>query len=106
MQPLITRQGADAALELGVALASGVEYLRSLVSAGLSLADASASLRFEFAVGTDLFLEIAKLRAARVVWSRAVAVAGGGRAAQWALIHARGSRRPQTRRDAWGNLLR
>jgi methylmalonyl-CoA mutase len=98
--------GADAALELGIALASGVEYLRSLLKAGLSLADASASLRFEFAVGTDVFLEIAKLRAARVTWSRAVAVAGGGRAAQWGVIHARGSRRALTRRDAWGNLLR
>lgn len=98
--------GADAALELGIALACGVEYLRSLVKAGLSLADASASLRFELTVGTDLFLEIAKLRAARVTWSRAVAVAGGSRTAQRAVLHARGSRRSLTRRDAWSNLLR
>jgi methylmalonyl-CoA mutase len=98
--------GADAARELGIALATGVAYLRVLTDAGLPIGVASSQLAFELSLGTDFFLEIAKLRAARLAWSRLVAAAGGDATAQSLFCIARGSRRALTRRDAWVNLLR
>jgi methylmalonyl-CoA mutase len=98
--------GADAGREIGIALATGLAYLRVLGDAGLSPSAASSELAFELSLGTDFFLEIAKLRAARVCWSRLVAAAGGDADAQRLFCVARGSRRTLTRRDAWVNLLR
>jgi methylmalonyl-CoA mutase len=98
--------GADAARELGVALATGVAYLRALAAAGLEPSAAAAQLAFEFSLGTDFFLELCKLRAARVCWAKVVAASGGDAAAQPLFAIARGSRRTLTARDAWGNLLR
>jgi methylmalonyl-CoA mutase len=97
---------ADAARELGVVLATALAYLRVLTEAGLTLNAACSTLAFELAIGTDFFLELAKLRAARVCWSKVVALCGGDAAAQRPFTIARGSRRTLTRRDAWVNLLR
>jgi len=98
--------GADAATEVGIALATGVAYLRALTAAGLSVDAAAQQIVFGFSVGRDFFVEIAKLRAARTAWSRVVAVAGGSALAQTMVIHARTSRRTKTQRDPWVNLLR
>ncbi|MDB4974407.1 MAG: methylmalonyl-CoA mutase [Myxococcaceae bacterium] len=98
--------GADAALEVAIALASGVEYLRALTRAGLSVDQAAQQILFRFSVGRDFFLEIAKLRAARRTWARVVEAAGGSSEAQTLALHARTSRRTKTQRDPWVNLLR
>lgn len=98
--------GADAARELGILLATGVAYLRVLTAAGLEPSAAAGQLAFEFSLGTDFFLELAKLRAARVCWAKVVAASGGDATAQPLFAIARGSRRTLTARDAWGNLLR
>ncbi len=98
--------GADAALELALALATGVEYLRALTQAGLSIDQAARQLVFQFSTGRDFFLEIAKLRAARRVWARVVEAAGGSAGAQALALNARTSRRTMTQRDPWVNLLR
>lgn len=98
--------GADAAVEVAVALASGVEYLRALTRAGLTVDQAAAQILFRFSVGRDFFAEIAKLRAARRTWARVVEAAGGSPAAQTLALHARTSRRTKTQRDPWVNLLR
>lgn len=98
--------GADAGLELGVMLATGVAYLRALTERGLSLVEAAAQLAFEFSVGTDVFLEIAKLRAARVAWSKVLCALGVGGSVPAMFSLGRGSRRALTRIDAWTNLLR
>lgn len=97
--------GADAATEIAVALATGVSYLRALTEAGLSLAQAAGQLTFVFAVGRDLFLEIAKLRAARLCWSKVLATAGDGENLGM-VIDARTSLRTKTQRDPWVNMLR
>lgn len=98
--------GADAVLEVAIALATGVEYLRALTRAGLSVDQAAQQILFRFSVGRDFFLEIAKLRAARRTWARVVEAAGGSPAAQILALHARTSRRTKTQRDPWVNLLR
>ncbi|MDB4985712.1 MAG: mutAa, partial [Myxococcaceae bacterium] len=98
--------GADAVLELAVALATGIEYLRALTRAGLSVDQAAQQVLFRFSVGRDFFLELAKLRAARRCWARLVEAAGGSSDAQTLALHARTSRRTKTQRDPWVNLLR
>src|ERR1700674_3329654 len=64
--------GATADLELGYTMADGLEYLRAGIAAGLSIDDFAPRLSFFWAVGKDVFMEIAKLRAARLLWAKIV----------------------------------
>lgn len=61
--------GATPVQELGFTLANGLEYVRTALTSGLSIDDVAPRLSFFFSVGMDLFVEIAKLRAARLVWA-------------------------------------
>jgi len=98
--------GAHAAQELAYALATAVTYLRWLSDAGLDLRGACAQIAFSVAVGSDFFMEIAKLRALRQCWSNVVRACGGGADEQRCAIHATTSARTKTRRDPWVNMLR
>jgi methylmalonyl-CoA mutase len=62
--------GADGVLELALTLANAREYVSRLVGAGADVERVCGQLSFFFAVGRDFFGEIAKLRAARVLWAR------------------------------------
>ena len=64
--------GASADLELAYTLADGLEYLRTGIDAGLAIDDFARRLSFFWGIGMDLFTEIAKLRAGRLLWSRIV----------------------------------
>ena len=64
--------GASIGQELGAALAHGNEYLARLTAAGVPIDEASASIQFELATGPHYFLEIAKLRAFRMLWAQVV----------------------------------
>jgi methylmalonyl-CoA mutase len=64
--------GAPADLELAYTLADGLEYLRTGLSAGLGVDDFAPRISFFFAVGMHHFMEIAKLRAARLLWHEIV----------------------------------
>jgi methylmalonyl-CoA mutase len=64
--------GATADLELGFTLADGLEYVRAAIARGFSIDDFAPRLSFFFAVGMNFFVEIAKLRAARLLWSTLV----------------------------------
>src|SRR5512139_2808539 len=68
----IQEAGATADIELGYTLADGLEYLRTGVRAGLDVDDFAPRLSFFFAVGMPFFTEVAKLRAARLLWARIV----------------------------------
>ena len=65
--------GASADLELAYTLADGVDYIRSGLAAGLKIDDFAPRLSFFFGIGMNMFTEIAKLRAARLLWARLVA---------------------------------
>src|SRR5688572_14149549 len=62
--------GAPADLELGFTLADGLEYVRAALARGLSVYEFAPRLSFFFAVGSDFFTEVAKLRAARMLWAK------------------------------------
>jgi methylmalonyl-CoA mutase len=65
--------GAPAHLELAFTLADGLEYVRAALAQGLDVDAFAPRLSFFFAVGSDFFTEVAKLRAARLLWARLVA---------------------------------
>jgi methylmalonyl-CoA mutase len=64
--------GATADLELAYTLADGVEYIRAGVEAGLDVDAFAPRLSFFWAIGMNYFMEVAKLRAARMLWARLV----------------------------------
>jgi methylmalonyl-CoA mutase len=62
--------GATADLELGYTLADGIEYARAGVAAGLGIDAFAPRLSFFWAIGMNFFMEIAKMRAARLLWAK------------------------------------
>jgi methylmalonyl-CoA mutase len=65
--------GAPADLELGYTLADGLEYVKAGIAAGLSVDEFAPRLSFFFGIGMNFFMEVAKLRAARVLWANLMA---------------------------------
>ncbi len=65
--------GAPADLELGYTLADGLEYVRAALDAGLDVDAFAGRLSFFFGIGMDFFMEVAKLRAARLLWAELMA---------------------------------
>jgi len=64
--------GATADLEMGYTLADGLEYLRTGVNAGLDIDAFAPRLSFFWAIGKNFFMEVAKMRAARLLWAKIV----------------------------------
>ena len=99
--------GATIVQELAFALAEGVEIMAQLTDRGLTPDDAAQAMAFSFAIGSNYFLEIARLRAARTVWARAVETfqpvdSGAARMT----IYARTSHWTKTIYDPYLNMLR
>jgi len=69
----IQEAGANAALELAYTLADGKEYIRTAIAAGLGIDDFAPRLSFFWGIGMNFYMEIAKMRAARLLWARIVA---------------------------------
>ena len=61
--------GADSKLELAFTIADGIEYIRAAQNAGLSVDQVAPRVSFFFAIGMNFYMEIAKLRAARMLWA-------------------------------------
>ena len=64
--------GASADIELGYTLADGLEYVRTGIAAGLDIDDFAPRLSFFWAIGMNHFMEIAKMRAARLLWAKII----------------------------------
>jgi methylmalonyl-CoA mutase len=64
--------GATADLELAFTIADGLEYVRSALARGLDIDEFAGRLTFFFAIGMNFFMEVAKLRAARLLWHRVI----------------------------------
>ena len=65
--------GATAELELAFTIADGLEYVRTALARGLAVDEFAGRLSFFFAIGMNFFMEVAKLRAARLLWHRVMA---------------------------------
>ncbi|MBI5380940.1 MAG: acyl-CoA mutase large subunit family protein [Opitutae bacterium] len=99
--------GGSATQELALAVAAGVEYLRALQARSVAPAVAAARMRFSFAVGPQFFTEVAKFRAFRLLWTRAVMAFGAeAKVAAQSAVHARTGRWNKTLFDPHVNMLR
>jgi methylmalonyl-CoA mutase len=98
--------GGNAVQELGFVIATAVEYLREMLNRGLAIDDVAPHIQFVFSLGTTYFMEIAKLRAARVVWAKIVKAFGGNETSQKMALHGRTTLWNKTRHDPYVNLLR
>ncbi|MCP4675987.1 MAG: methylmalonyl-CoA mutase [Deltaproteobacteria bacterium] len=98
--------GGSAVEELAAVLATGVTYLRELSSRGLAVNDVASKMLFSVSLGGNFFVEVAKLRAARLVWAQAVEAFGGSDAAKKMTLHARTSAWNKTALDPYVNMLR
>jgi methylmalonyl-CoA mutase len=92
--------------ELAFMLATGVEYLQKMQQRGVSIDIAAQQISFSFSVGTNFFMEIAKLRAGRMLWAQIVEAFGGAQEAQKMYMHARTSIFTKSVYDPYVNMLR
>jgi methylmalonyl-CoA mutase len=102
---IVHAAGAHAALELAVLWASGLEAFDRLTQEGIAPERAASEIVFRTAIGRDVFVELAKLRALRLGWQKILRAAGLAEAPP-ATIHACVSSRILARRDPWVNMLR
>ena len=98
--------GANAAQDLAFAMATAVQYLRTMTENGMTVDVAASQILFRMSLGTHHFLSIAKLRAGRRLWARIIETCGGSAKSAAMHIHARTSERVLTRHDPYVNLLR
>jgi methylmalonyl-CoA mutase len=99
--------GADNVLELAYTLADGIEYVRAALSKGLDIDDFAPRLSFFFAIGTDFFMEIAKLRAARTLWYKIMRDFGAKNEKSLTLrTHCQTSGVSLTEKDPYNNIVR
>ncbi|MGA2044500.1 MAG: methylmalonyl-CoA mutase, partial [Roseiarcus sp.] len=99
--------GATQDLELAYTLADGVEYLRAGIAAGLDVDRFAPRLSFFWAIGMNFFMEIAKLRAARLLWASLVAGFGPKSEKSLALrTHSQTSGWSLTAQDPFNNIVR
>ncbi|MFN3801561.1 methylmalonyl-CoA mutase [Belliella pelovolcani] len=99
--------GATADLELAYTLADGLEYLRTGVAAGLDIDDFAPRLSFFWAIGMNHFMEIAKMRAGRLLWAKIVKQFNPKNSKSLALrTHCQTSGWSLTEQDAFNNVTR
>lgn len=99
--------GADEVLDLALSIATGVDYLRVMTAAGLTVDQALQEIEFTMAAGVDLFLTVAKLRAVRRLWARIAEASGSvDQQAAKAQLHVTTAERVLAAREPWVNMLR
>jgi methylmalonyl-CoA mutase len=99
--------GANQALELAFTLADGIEYVRTALAKGLRVDDFAPRLSFFWAIGMNFYLEIAKMRAARLLWHRIMS--GFGAQSPKSLMlrtHSQTSGWSLTEQDPYNNVVR
>src|SRR5574344_1909536 len=99
--------GATADIELAYTLADGLEYLRAGVNAGMDIDAFAPRLSFFWAIGTNHFMEIAKMRAARMLWAKIVKTFNPKNTKSLALrTHTQTSGWSLTEQDPFNNVAR
>jgi len=99
--------GATADLEMAYTLADGLEYIRTGIKAGIDVDAFAPRLSFFWAQGKNLFMEIAKMRAARVIWAKLVKQFNPKSAKSMALrTHSQTSGWSLTEQDPFNNVVR
>ena len=103
---ILNNCGAYITQELGYALAWGNEYMHAAVEAGLAPERAASIIKFNMGVSSNFFMEIAKFRAARMLWAKIVEKYTSHKEACKMIIHAETTTFNLTLFDAYVNMLR
>src|SRR5437016_3162571 len=99
--------GATAVQELAFTIADGVEYVRTATARGLDIDAFAGRLSFFFAIGMNFFMEVAKLRAARLLWARLIRQFGPTKPGSMMLrTHCQTSGVSLTEHDPYNNIVR
>jgi methylmalonyl-CoA mutase len=99
--------GATAVQELAFTLADGMAYVRAAIDKGLDVDDFAPRLSFFFGIGMNFFMEVAKLRAARLLWHRIMHGFGAKNPKSTMLrTHCQTSGVSLTEQDPWNNIVR
>jgi|JI9StandDraft_1071089.scaffolds.fasta_scaffold01729_8 methylmalonyl-CoA mutase len=99
--------GAPADLELAYTLADGIEYVRTGIAAGMQVDEFANRLSFFWGIGMDLFMEVAKLRAGRLLWAKMLKEVGATSPKSLALrTHCQTSGWSLTAQDPFNNIAR
>jgi len=99
--------GANTALELAYTLADGKEYIQTAIQAGLEIDDFAPRLSFFWGIGMNFYMEIAKMRAARLLWSEIVATFNPKNPKSGMLrTHCQTSGWSLTEQDPYNNIVR
>lgn len=101
-----TDGGANDVQEVAYVFATAVEYIRQMQKRGIAISDIAKSLEFCFNQGANFFMEIAKLRALRQVWSCIMTEFGAEEADRSTVVHGRCARFTKTVIDPYVNMLR
>lgn len=99
--------GATADIEVGYTLADGLEYIRAGIKAGLNIDDFAPRISFFWGIGKNFFMEIAKMRAARVLWAKIIKQFNPKDSKSMALrAHSQTSGWSLTEQDPFNNVVR
>jgi methylmalonyl-CoA mutase len=99
--------GANLVQELGFTLADGKEYVKAAIAAGMDVDAFAGRLSFFFAIGMNFFMEVAKLRAARLLWHRIMTEFGAKKPASLMLrTHCQTSGVSLQEQDPYNNVVR
>ena len=103
---VFTNAGATIVQEMAFSLAVGAEYLDKLTEKGLTIDEIAPKMRFNLAIGQNYFMELAKLRAYRLLWANIVKAYGGKEENAKMHIHATNAELGMSLYDAYVNMLR
>lgn len=99
--------GANLVQELAFTLADGKEYVKAAIARGMDVDDFAGRLSFFFAIGMNFFMEVAKLRAARMLWHRIMSGFGAKKASSLMLrTHCQTSGVSLQEQDPYNNVIR
>jgi len=98
--------GANIITELAAVLATSLEYIFQMQARGLDLSTILQHFQWELSIGSNFFMEIAKLRVARMLWPKVIEKLGGKPEEAKIQIHGRGSSFNKTKYDMYVNMLR
>ncbi len=98
--------GASATEELAYFISAAHNILKELIQRGAKIDDIAPSFVLKLSLGSNFFMEIAKIRAARMLWAELIKTYGGNEESQKIHIHAATSSFNKSRYDVWVNMLR
>ncbi len=98
--------GASAVEELAAAFATAVAYIRAMLERGMNIDEVASQIRFRVSLGGNFFMEIAKIRAARMLWSKIIEEFGGNDESKKIKLGARTAIYNKTVYDPYVNMLR